>query len=78
MAGDEGELVGCPQQFSALELFEDLLAYIELPHICVLAGQAEQLKSHRAPPCRFDFFHIVHLKILIDKLTKIEGAAKKL
>ena len=38
--------------------------------------QADQLKSHRTPPCRFDFFHVVILKILIDKLTKIRRRGK--
>ena len=39
---------------------------------------AEQLKSHRAPPCRFDFFHIVILKIHIDRLTKIRRRGKEI
>ena len=39
---------------------------------------AEQLKSHRAPPCRFDFFHIVLLKILVDKHTKIRRRGKEI
>ena len=38
--------------------------------------QANQLKSHRSPPCRFDFFHVVILKILTDKLTKIRRRGK--
>ena len=36
--------------------------------------QANQLKSHRSPPCRFDFFHVV--SILTDKLTKIRRRGK--
>ena len=40
--------------------------------------QAEQLKSNRAPPCRFDFFHIVLLKILVDKHTKIRRRGKEI
>ena len=40
--------------------------------------QADQLKSNRARPCRFDFFHIVLLKILIDKLTKIRRRGKEI
>ena len=39
---------------------------------------ANQLKSHRAPPCRFDFFHIVALKIHVDKLTKIRRRGKEI
>ena len=40
--------------------------------------QAEQLKSQRAPPCRFDFFHVVILKIHIDRLTKIRRRGKEI
>ena len=38
--------------------------------------QANQLKSHRSPPCRFDFFHVVILKIFTAKLTKIRRRGK--
>ena len=40
--------------------------------------QAEQLKSHRAPPCRFDVFHIVLLKIHLDKFTQIRRRGKEI
>ena len=40
--------------------------------------QADQLKPHRAPPCRFNFFHIVLLKIFIDKLTKLRRRGKEI
>lgn len=40
--------------------------------------QGNQIKSHRAPPCRFDFFHIVILKIHIDRLTKIRRRGKEI
>ena len=37
----------------------------------------EQLKSHRAPPCRFDFFHVVKLEINNEKLTQIRRRGKE-
>ena len=40
--------------------------------------KANQLKSHRSPPCRFDFFHVVILKSLTDKITKIRRRGKEI